>query len=118
MPSFSLCRCFFIRSLTAIDIYALCNTAALSYPTLYLYVTRIVVCGTQSRAKTIASHFDVEPKPVSITSSRGFTTITGCYNGVPVSAVSIGMVSCVLSEERYIGVAMTDGDLFDFVYNV
>lgn len=52
---------------------------------------RIVVCGTQSRAITIAKHFDAEPKPVSITSSRGFTTITGCFQGIPVSAVSIGM---------------------------
>ena len=63
---------------------------------LALVVVRIVVCGTQSRALTIAKHFDAEPKPVSITSSRGFTTITGCFQGVPVSAVSIGMVSCYL----------------------
>mmetsp|Transcript_20567 Transcript_20567/g.34602 ORF Transcript_20567/g.34602 Transcript_20567/m.34602 type:complete len:295 (-) Transcript_20567:89-973(-) len=58
---------------------------------------RIVVCGTQSRAMTIAKHFDAEPKPVVITSSRGFTTVTGCFQGVRVSAVSIGM-----------GVAMMD----------
>jgi uridine phosphorylase len=67
---------------------------------------RIVVCGTQSRAMTIAKHFDAEPKPVIITSSRGFTTVTGRFQGVPVSAVSIGMVSVLIISDLFSGISM------------
>lgn len=52
---------------------------------------RIVVCGSESRVLTVSKHFDAQPPPVTIKSSRGFTTVTGKYKGEHVSAVSIGM---------------------------
>lgn len=51
--------------------------------------SRIITVGHAQRAEKI-SHF-LDRKTHSITSSRGFTTITGYYNGVHVSIVSIGM---------------------------
>ena len=47
--------------------------------------------GSPSRAKGIAAALDVSPRPFTLSSERGFTTITGRYKGVPVSIVSIGM---------------------------
>lgn len=47
--------------------------------------------GAPSRAHGIASYLDATPTPFTLTSERGFTTITGRYKGVPVSIVSIGM---------------------------
>ncbi|KZT68502.1 purine and uridine phosphorylase [Daedalea quercina L-15889] len=52
---------------------------------------RIVTVGAPSRANGIAAHLDASPRPFTLTSERGFTTITGRYKGVPVSIVSIGM---------------------------
>ncbi|KAI0353249.1 purine and uridine phosphorylase [Trametes cingulata] len=52
---------------------------------------RIITLGTPSRAHGIASYLDPTPTPFTLTSERGFTTITGRYKGVPVSIVSIGM---------------------------
>ncbi|KIK63972.1 hypothetical protein GYMLUDRAFT_40186 [Collybiopsis luxurians FD-317 M1] len=52
---------------------------------------RIVTVGSPSRALTISSHLDAEPKKFRLESERGFITITGRYKGVPVSIVSIGM---------------------------
>lgn len=51
---------------------------------------RIITVGSVSRAKIIASFFD-SAECKCITSSRGFTTVTGTFNGVPVSVVAIGM---------------------------
>lgn len=50
-----------------------------------------VTVGSPSRANTIASYLDAQPKPFVLNSERGFLTITGRYQGVPVSIVSIGM---------------------------
>ncbi|KAL1940527.1 hypothetical protein VTO73DRAFT_7962 [Trametes versicolor] len=52
---------------------------------------RILTLGAPSRAHGIASYLDATPTPFTLTSERGFTTITGRYKGVPVSIVSIGM---------------------------
>ncbi|KAI0653772.1 purine and uridine phosphorylase [Cubamyces menziesii] len=52
---------------------------------------RILTVGSPSRAHGIASYLDPAPTPFTLTSERGFTTITGRYKGVPVSIVSIGM---------------------------
>ncbi|KAI0770893.1 purine and uridine phosphorylase [Trametes elegans] len=52
---------------------------------------RIITLGAPSRAHAIASYLDPTPTPFTLTSERGFTTITGRYKGVPVSIVSIGM---------------------------
>ncbi|KAI0641239.1 purine and uridine phosphorylase [Trametes meyenii] len=52
---------------------------------------RIITLGAPSRAHGIASYLDATPTPFTLTSERGFTTITGRYKGVPVSIVSIGM---------------------------
>ncbi|KAL0959207.1 hypothetical protein HGRIS_014487 [Hohenbuehelia grisea] len=54
---------------------------------------RIITVGSPSRAETIALLFDAQPKPFRLSSERGFLTITGRYQGVPVSVVSIGMGS-------------------------
>ncbi|KDR73232.1 hypothetical protein GALMADRAFT_100855 [Galerina marginata CBS 339.88] len=54
---------------------------------------RIVTVGSPSRANTIASFLDAQPKPFVLNSERGFLTITGRYNGTPISIVSIGMGS-------------------------
>jgi uridine phosphorylase len=50
-----------------------------------------VTVGAISRAELIATYLDASPKPFSLYSERGFLTITGCYRGVPVSVVCIGM---------------------------
>lgn len=55
-------------------------------------VTQLTV-GSPSRAKTIAAHLDESPKPFQLSSERGFNTVTGRYQGVPVSIISIGMGS-------------------------
>ena len=52
-----------------------------------------VTVGAPSRAQTIGSLFDANPKPYVLSSERGFLTITGRYKGVPVSVISIGMGS-------------------------
>ncbi|KAF8547984.1 purine and uridine phosphorylase, partial [Imleria badia] len=52
---------------------------------------RIVTVGSISRAKQIATYLDASPKPFSLCSERGFLTITGRYQGAPVSVVCIGM---------------------------
>lgn len=49
--------------------------------------------GSPSRARAIAAFLDAIPKPFTLSSERGFLTITGRYKGVPVSIVSIGMGS-------------------------
>ena len=54
---------------------------------------RKVTVGSRSRAESIASHLDASPKPFVSHSERDFRTITGCYKGVPISIVSIGMGS-------------------------
>ena len=54
---------------------------------------RIITVGSESRAIKISHHLDSDPAPKRISSSRGFTTITGKYKGCEVSIVSIGMVS-------------------------
>jgi len=50
-----------------------------------------VTVGSPSRALLIADHLDKNPVPFKLTSERGFTTITGRYEGVPISIVSTGM---------------------------
>jgi len=52
---------------------------------------RIITVGAVSRAEKIASFLDKNTPTRTITSHRGFTTITGEYHGVQVSIVSIGM---------------------------
>ncbi|CCM04268.1 uncharacterized protein FIBRA_06438 [Fibroporia radiculosa] len=52
---------------------------------------RIITVGSPSRAQSIAACLDVSPVPFTLSSERGFLTITGRYHGVPVSIVSIGM---------------------------
>ena len=52
---------------------------------------RKVTVGSPSRANRIAAFLDDIPKPFTLLSNRGFLTITGLYNGTPVSIVSIGM---------------------------
>ena len=50
---------------------------------------RVITVGAVQRAEKIASFLDARTNVVS--SSRGFTTITGTYKGVAVSIVAIGM---------------------------
>ncbi|KAJ7062161.1 nucleoside phosphorylase domain-containing protein [Mycena amicta] len=52
---------------------------------------RIITVGSPSRARVVAGHLDASPKPFELASERGFLTITGRYQGVPISVVSIGM---------------------------
>ena len=52
---------------------------------------RIITVGSVSRLEKIVQHFD-NAECRCVTSSRGFTTATGSFNGVPVSVVAIGMV--------------------------
>jgi len=52
---------------------------------------RIVTVGSASRAQSIASFLDVTPKLFTLSSERGFITITGRYKAVPISIISIGM---------------------------
>jgi uridine phosphorylase len=54
--------------------------------------SRIITVGSLSRAEKIATFFDLTAEVKTITSSRGFTTITGSFRGTAVSVVSIGMV--------------------------
>jgi uridine phosphorylase len=58
---------------------------------------RVLVVGAQKRAEKIATLLDEGSETVRITSNRGFTTITGRYNGVQVSIVSIGMVGAIVT---------------------
>ena len=58
---------------------------------------RIVTCGTEERARAVAASFDGGIIEREISSARGFLTLTGKCNGVPVSVVATGM-----------GVAMMD----------
>lgn len=50
---------------------------------------RIITVGDCHRARRIATLFDHEP--TEIESKRGFLTLTGTYQNVPVSIISIGM---------------------------
>lgn len=52
---------------------------------------RVVTVGDPVRAERIALLLDQEPKPFKLASHRGFLTITGKYQGVPVSIIAIGM---------------------------
>jgi hypothetical protein len=52
--------------------------------------------GDHVRARRIAKFLDPTPKVFELTSQRGFTTFTGCYLGVPVSIIAIGMVNYFL----------------------
>lgn len=49
---------------------------------------RVLSVGDVGRAARIAAHLDASPAPITITSSRGFVTHTGCYKGVPVSVIA------------------------------
>jgi uridine phosphorylase len=51
---------------------------------------RILTVGDKKRALNIAAHL-TDPSEV-IESSRGFVTISGTFEGIPVSIVAIGMV--------------------------
>jgi len=72
---------------------------------------RIVTVGPSSRAEKIAAYLDSNPPARRIPSGRGFLTITGTYQGVAVSIVSIGigpsMMDLFLREAR----AVTEGPL-------
>ena len=59
----------------------------------WTHVPSQVTVGSPSRAAGIARHLDASPAPFTLSSERGFTTITGRCKGVPVSIVSIGMGS-------------------------
>ncbi|EJC98348.1 purine and uridine phosphorylase [Fomitiporia mediterranea MF3/22] len=53
---------------------------------------RILTVGSPSRAEAIASLLDGDASSLfKLSSERGFLTITGRFNGVPISIVSIGM---------------------------
>ncbi|GJJ08961.1 hypothetical protein Clacol_003181 [Clathrus columnatus] len=52
---------------------------------------RIITVGPPSRAKSIAKLLSTDPPPFILESERGFLTITGLYNNVPISIVAIGM---------------------------
>lgn len=56
---------------------------------------RIITVGSPSRAERIAGFLDASPKPFRLATERGFLTITGRYQGVPLSIVSIGMGSAM-----------------------
>lgn len=72
---------------------------------------RIVTVGPSSRAEKIATFLDQSPPATRYTSGRGFLTITGTYNGIKVSIVSIGigpsMMDLFVRETR----AVVDGPL-------
>jgi uridine phosphorylase len=59
---------------------------------------RVITVGDPARAYKLAQYLD-EPKEklLIVSSSRGFLTITGHFNKVPVSIVAIGMVSSELN---------------------
>lgn len=52
---------------------------------------RIVTVGAVSRLEKVAKYLDTDSVRFRHTSSRGFTSITGTFSGVPVSIVAIGM---------------------------
>ncbi|GJE89279.1 purine and uridine phosphorylase [Phanerochaete sordida] len=52
---------------------------------------RIITVGSPSRAERIAGFLDASPAPFRLATERGFLTITGRYQGTPLSIVSIGM---------------------------
>ncbi|CAG8434804.1 11762_t:CDS:2 [Ambispora gerdemannii] len=52
---------------------------------------RIITVGDSTRARILAKLLDVDSPVLTIESHRGFTIKTGCYHGVPISIVSIGM---------------------------
>ena len=52
----------------------------------------MITVGAPSRAELIASFFDKDAEVKRIESSRGFLTLTGTFNGTPVSIIAIGMV--------------------------
>ena len=52
---------------------------------------RIITVGAVSRLEKIAQFLDEGSIRFKHTSPRGFTTVTGTYNQVPVSIVAIGM---------------------------
>jgi len=58
-----------------------------------MYLIIQVTVGSPSRANTVASFLDSQPKPFILSSERGFLTITGRYKGTPISIISIGMGS-------------------------
>ncbi|KAJ3099117.1 hypothetical protein HDU96_010821 [Phlyctochytrium bullatum] len=52
---------------------------------------RVLTVGDPSRAELIAKLLDPTPALTRVHSKRGFLTITGAFQGVPVSIVAIGM---------------------------
>ncbi|KAJ3204237.1 hypothetical protein HDU67_009695, partial [Dinochytrium kinnereticum] len=52
---------------------------------------RVLTVGDPSRANLIAELLDASPAPTRVHSKRGFLTITGAFQGTPVSIVAIGM---------------------------
>lgn len=60
--------------------------------TAVIVANKVITVGTTSRAEIIASFFDETPAPIRVSSSRGFLTITGYYQGTRISVVAIGMV--------------------------
>lgn len=44
--------------------------------------------------RRFAAFLDREPKPFECLSARGYLTVTGRYEGVPVSLIAIGMGEC------------------------
>ncbi|KAJ9074202.1 hypothetical protein DSO57_1006273 [Entomophthora muscae] len=53
---------------------------------------RIITVGESNRAWKIAENLDGNKEDlIVVTSTRGFTTITGKFNSVPISIISIGM---------------------------
>eukprot|EP01127_Copromyxa_protea_P016468 TRINITY_DN489_c0_g2_i1.p1 TRINITY_DN489_c0_g2~~TRINITY_DN489_c0_g2_i1.p1 ORF type:complete len:300 (+),score=73.03 TRINITY_DN489_c0_g2_i1:324-1223(+) len=72
---------------------------------------RLIIVGDKSRAKTVSSFFDSPEKSFVFESARGFYTVTGRYNGVPVTVTSIGMgtsmVDFMVREAR----AIVDGPM-------
>lgn len=78
---------------------------------------RIVAVGDPSRLRRFATFLEASPVPFELVSSRGYTTVTGRYKGVPVTLLAIGMgVSPFDDEEErtlgsdfaLAGVAMVD----------
>ncbi|KAJ1959096.1 hypothetical protein IWQ62_004748 [Dispira parvispora] len=52
---------------------------------------RIITVGDPERARKLAQLLDQTQPPFTLLSHRGFYTVTGTYQGVPVSIVAIGM---------------------------
>lgn len=72
---------------------------------------RIITVGDYTRARRIAKHFDGGKPLFEHESHRKFLTLTGTYNGIPISVVAIGMgfsvVDFFVRECR----AVVDGDM-------